>query len=159
MLSAIGLPKSTFLGWAKEGVLSADPGGAYSEGQVVEVVLLAGARAVLSLADLAKFWPQLTEEGAVGTWLERALELADGESCDLVIDPALGDIHMCVGDMELARVVRKGQPRPLHIIDLSEQIAAARRAFKRHATNAVRPTGRKVGRPAKTGNVRHLRSA
>jgi hypothetical protein len=161
MLELCGVPRSTFLGWVKSGMVDQDPAGAYTEEEMLEIVLLSGLRDQLSVQDLATLWPQLRAGNRVAEFLGRARSLGPADRFDLVVEPTHGNVTATGTDEELATAVRRpGPPRPVVVLDLASRLLLAREDFSRWARRGKRPQGRRVGRPTRrVAEVTELRSS
>ena len=147
-LEIAGVPRSTFQGWAKAGLVERDAGGAYTEDAVLEFTLLAALRDHLSVQQLGTLWPKLRALGTVADLVGKARALDEGRRLDLVVELAHGGISAARNDEELVAAVRHpGAPRALVVMDVAPRVALARDAFRTWATDARRPTARKPGRP------------
>jgi hypothetical protein len=158
MLDLCDLPRSTFQGWTRAGLFERDPGGAYGEGAVLELVLIACLRHYFSVDELSIRWPRLRQEGRVLAFVSRARELHEGNRYDVVIEPKHGGISLAGDDAELVKAVRHpGAPRPVVVVDLAPKMLLARDSFRASAPTGRRPSERKVGRPIRRGaDVRNI---
>lgn len=150
MLALVGVPRSTFLGWARAGIVERDEGGAYTEPQVVEVALIAALREHLSIEELALRWPRLHEEGKAAAFVSLAREVdAPDDQYVLVIAVRTGAIDVATDANELAdAVLRKGGAHTVVVIDIADEVRQLREGFVHWSVTTSRPKERKVGRPA-----------
>jgi len=160
MLDVCELARSTFQGWAKAGLVERDPGGAYGEGAVLEMVLVAALRDHFSVDELSVRWPRLRGAGHVLDFVGRARKLVEGDRYDLVVEPKHGGISVVGDNAELVKAVRHpGAARAVVVLDLAPKVLLVRKSFRGWAISGKRPTVRKVGRPARhSAEIRDLRA-
>ena len=150
MLELCGLPRSTFHGWVKSGLVERDPGGAYGEGAVLEIVFIGALRDYFSVDELSLRWPRLRADGRVERFVACARRLRDRGRYDVVVEPQHGAISLAVSNAELIKAVRHpGAPRAVVVIDLAPRMLLARAGCRAWGVTGRRPNKRKVGRPAR----------
>ena len=149
MLALVGLPRSTFLGWVKAGIIERDPGGAYTEPVVLELALIAALRDQLSIEELAIRWPRLRSQGKVADFVRRMRGVkARSGRYDVVIDVKTGTIEVATDAKQLVRAVRRARGvRTVAVIDLAGELSEVQEGFSEWAVTARRPERRRVGRP------------
>ncbi|MCW3001514.1 MAG: hypothetical protein JWQ20_812 [Conexibacter sp.] len=148
MLAITDLARSTFHGWARAGIVERDPGGAYSEPAVIEMMLVGALRDYMSVDELAIRWPRLQAEGKVADFVRRARTVEEGERYDLIVEIKHGDVSVARDDTELAAAVRHpGAPRPVVVVDLADRLRLVRSGFMSWRITGRRPKARKAGRP------------
>lgn len=162
MLAINELPRSTFQGWTKAGLVERDPGGAYTLDTVLEMTLIAALRDHFSVDELTIRWPRLRNDGHVTDFVSRARNLGDGDRYDLAVEVNHGGISVATDDAELARAVRgPGAPRLMVVLEIAGRLRVVRDGFDAWAIAGRRPTKRKVGRPPsrRAAEVRELRAS
>ncbi len=146
----VGVPRSTYLSWDKEGLVRRPASGACTEIHVVEGIICRHARAQLSVNATRTGMHRLREPEA----LERIVDLVrDPETLavvDLVVNKDRSAMQLCLSARELARAVRDPHgPRESVVVPLGPPLAAAMEVFRNEANRGVAPTARRRGRPAK----------
>jgi hypothetical protein len=148
MLAITDVARSTFHGWARAGIVERDPGGAYSEPAVIELMLVGTLRDYMSVEELAIRWPRLKAEGKAAEFVRRARTLEERERYDLVVEIKHGDVAVAGDDEELAAAVRHPTaPRPVVVVDLADGVRLVRSGFEAWRIMGRRPKVRKAGRP------------
>jgi hypothetical protein len=150
------LSRSTLQSWIRAGLKPADVA-AYDLAALLAIVLLAACRKHLTAKQLVGAWRSLEQRGVDKKILESALKHQEGDRFDLVIDTTFDLIEVARSDAELAKAVRRQEPRPVIVVDVAEKVMLTVRHFDAHANKTARPDERSPGRPRSTShdNVRH----
>jgi hypothetical protein len=150
LLELCGLKRATWRAWAQEGVVEADPGGAYGEDDVLSTLLLKTLRDRLGVKAGSQAWNALKRSGGADSILRRARAPAELDRLDLVIEPDTRLVRVAEDDESLVAAVRFAEePRTVTVVPVAERLRRGRDGFWVIAERGVRPTERRVGRPPK----------
>lgn len=153
----LGLSRGLGRDLVAAGLLRPAQDGIFRERDIVEGAI---ARRVRDLghraAAVANAWQALREDGGIDALVARATTEAARDRFEVVVDKATLDVTAALDDEELAAAVRgTANGRLLVVIDLTEELDTALRAFRRQANRGAVPARRR-GRPRKTADVHTL---
>jgi hypothetical protein len=160
LLTLTNTPRSTFRGWTKAGTFEQAADGAYGEGEVIELALLAELRNHLTTDDLASAWSEFSRSGELEQVVNWVRRMQPGNRLDLVVEPRHAGLTWARDDPALVAAVRHPMaPRPVVVVDVAERLVHIRDSFRRTASRTPRPAKRSAGRPSRAATRRDVGSS
>ena len=147
MQAITGIPRATWHHWASEGLVRIAEDNAYTEADVLELVIVGALRSFLGPRELAAIWRWQRREGFTDALIHQARSIESEGFLDLVLEAETGRLAVASDLPTLLGAVREPlRPRALVVIPLAQHVIRVREAFRLFAQTEQRPTPHGVER-------------